>query len=177
MGKAQFDSPWNVETMDALFDDVAAAKGDADSLTEKIAEMDADISGKLDAAALSPTAYTAPALTNNTNFTLQCGGYTKIGKLVIVNFRLVISGTNTISKSSGAIATGFPAPLYQPVASGVTIGGESQLVAVSCSPSIDTVINGATFTILGNGSLIVASGAIETTTFTVFSLSASYICK
>lgn len=177
MGKAQFDSPWTVETMDALFDDVAAAKGDAGSLTEKITEMDADISGKLDASALSPTAYTPPEMTQNTAFTLQCGGYQKIGKLVVVNVRLVISGTNTITKSSGAIATGFPAPLWQPVASGATIGGESQLVSVSCAPSIDTAINGATFTILGNGSLIVASGAIKTTTFTVFSLSASYLCQ
>lgn len=53
MGKAQFDSPWNVETMGALFDDAAAAKGDADSLTDKIAEMDAATAAKPSAADVS----------------------------------------------------------------------------------------------------------------------------
>jgi hypothetical protein len=175
--QAKFNSPWNVANIEAVLNDVSTAKGDSDTLTEKIAEMDTEISGKADASALSPTTYTAPELTNNTNFTLQCGGYIKIGKLVVVNFRLVISGTNTITNSSGAIATGFPAPLYQPVASGVTIGGESQLVSVSCSPSVGGVMHDAALAILGNGNLIVASGSIETTTFTVFNMSAAYICQ
>jgi hypothetical protein len=49
--KIQFDSPWNVANMDALFDDVAAAKGSEDTLTEKIAAMDAATSTAADAAA------------------------------------------------------------------------------------------------------------------------------
>lgn len=47
----KFDSPWNVANMDALFDDVAAAKGSEDTLAAKIAAMDAATSTAADAAA------------------------------------------------------------------------------------------------------------------------------
>lgn len=47
----QFPERWAVATMTDLFDDTSAAKGSADSLTEKIASMDTATSAAADAAA------------------------------------------------------------------------------------------------------------------------------
>lgn len=47
MSKVQHRSPWDIDIMDDLFDDCAAAKGSSASLTAKIAAMDAEIAGKI----------------------------------------------------------------------------------------------------------------------------------
>lgn len=49
MSKVQHRSPWDIDIMDDLFDDCAAAKGSSASLTDKISAMDAAIAGKQDA--------------------------------------------------------------------------------------------------------------------------------
>ena len=78
MGKARFDSPWSVANMNALFDDVSAAKGDADSLTEKIGEMDAATAARDGEIAGLGTRVTAL----ETSQTAQDGQITGIGTRV-----------------------------------------------------------------------------------------------
>lgn len=111
---------------------------------------------------LNPSTYVVPDLHNhnNTKITVESGGYTKIGKLVVLNVRINTSAALTQT----GIFTNLPNPLSD---NGLDMG--SGVVSVANN------IN-ATFYITNNGNLTMKSGT-SVPSSTMVCLSCAYICK
>lgn len=153
----QFDSPWSVAVMDALFDDVASAKGTSESLTAKIGTLaNADLSN------VSLTTYTTPDLHSNARdkVTIQSGGYIMLGNICILNCRI----QTTAQLSGSGLLANLPAPVC---ASGLDSG--SSVVAV-------TNQKGLSLTITNQNNLIIASTSLPIAADTVICMSAVYPC-
>ena len=124
--KVQFDSPWNVATIEATLNDVEAAKGTEDTLEDKIGAIETAISN------VTPTAYTAPQVPTAyaSEITIESGGFCKAGNLVCVAMR-VLTGNNAITSSAGQIIGLFEGLPYAIKAAGLDSGSSVAFVANS----------------------------------------------
>ena len=126
--KIQFDAPWNVATIEATLNDVSDAKGTEDTLAEKIGTLaNADLSNvTLDTSptensgnpitsggvynSLFKTEYSAVSIPSaqSSNITIESGGYVNIGRICIVNMRVLFNGAITSGTSPVGIFSGLP---------------------------------------------------------------------
>lgn len=158
--KIQFDSPWNVATIEATLNDVETAKGTSESLTAKIGTLaNADMSN------VNLTTYTTPSLHDNTEgkVTIQSGGYLLMGNICVINVR--------IKTTAQLLGSGIFKDLPTPIAAEVTqdFPASSSVVAVTNHKGL-----GITITIAGN--MVFASSSLPIAADTVICMSAIYPC-
>lgn len=158
--KIQFDSPWNVATIEATLNDVSDAKGTSESLTAKIGTLaNADMSN------VNLATYTTPSLHDNTEgkVTIQSGGYLLMGNICVINVRI----KTTAQLLGSGIFKGLPKPVA---------AADSESFPFNSSAVAVTNQKGYGITITKSQDMIFASSSLPIAADTVICMSAIYPC-